>query len=60
MTSRGRATRPGSANMPVAVGESLGILFRWVAEGPHTATLGKVNQKVYRLSCQMEFFELGT
>lgn len=59
MTSRERATRPGSANMPVAVGESLGILFRWVTEGPHYSN-PEVNEKVYRLSCQMKFFELGT
>lgn len=55
MMSRGRATPPDSANMSVAVGESLGILLRRVTKGDPTAvTLGEGNQKVCTLFGQRE------
>lgn len=47
MMSRGKVTLPDSANMSVAIGESLGIPSRWVTEGPHySGPRVRANQKV--------------
>lgn len=47
MMSRGKVTLPDSANMSMAIGESLGIPSRWVTEGPHcSGPRVRVNQKV--------------
>lgn len=47
MMSRGKVTLPDSANMSMAVGESLGTPSRWVTEGPHySGPWVRVNQEV--------------